>query len=41
MLIPNFTKLDDSKKQQTVLGEGHAADLVAQYVTACHKLRDS
>lgn len=41
LLIPNFTKLDDNKKQQILLGEKHAANLAAQYVTACHKLRDS
>ena len=26
MLIPNFTKLDDSKKQQILLEEKHAAN---------------
>ena len=41
LLIPNFTVLDDYDKQNILLGEGPAAHLAAQYVTACHKLRDT
>ena len=39
--VPHFTVLDDNDKLNILLGEGPAAHLAAQYVTTCHKMRDT
>lgn len=37
---PDFKELDDTSKLRIILGEGNTAHLGAQYLTACHNLRD-
>ena len=39
--ITNFSYLNDTDKFKIVLGEGDHAYLAAQYILACHTLRDS
>ncbi len=41
LLTPDFFMLDENNKLCILLGEGHAAQLAAQCVTACYRIRDT
>ncbi len=41
LLIPDFSMPDENNELCILLREGHAAQLAAQYVTACHRIKDT
>ena len=39
--IKNFSSLSNDQKLAVLLGEGPTALIAAQYIAACHELRDT